>query len=311
MSNFQGIRAVVRLMATAVLSLLVAFGASAQTVRYIHTDGLGSPVLATDKDRNVLERSEYEPYGSLLNRPATDEPGYGGHVMDATTAMSYMQQRYYDPQLGLFLSTDPMVAYSNPVKFFNRYKYAANNPYTFKDPDGRAEYFNFPGNIVVVVQTYENRSQFTNEQIESEASKFNGPTSDGKRMMVKFIPGAGRDAAKIKTNNSLSDAPGSNNRSNTDHVNGREVNVAPDAVGKITVGHELGHVMGAGDQYQGGVDANGRPLTANVPGTSGAIMRDYGGGNATQKTRDEIMSNANKAGNRTFNCSSMEKSSCR
>ena len=41
-------------------------------------------------------------------------------------------QRYYDPQIGRFLSTDPAVA------GFNLYNYANNNPYRFTDPDGRA-----------------------------------------------------------------------------------------------------------------------------------------------------------------------------
>ncbi|WP_295951586.1 RHS repeat-associated core domain-containing protein [uncultured Xanthomonas sp.] len=138
MSNFQRIRGALRLMAAAALSLLATFGASAQTVRYVHTDGLGSSVLMTDKDRNVIERSEYEPYGSLLNRPISDGPGYTGHVMDAATGLTYMQQRYYDPLTGRFLSVDPVTAYSNPMAQFNRYWYASNNPYRFKDLDGRA-----------------------------------------------------------------------------------------------------------------------------------------------------------------------------
>ena len=50
-----------------------------------------------------------------------------------------MQQRYYDPQIGRFLSVDPVTALSSPVGMFNRYKYAANNPYRFADPDGRKE----------------------------------------------------------------------------------------------------------------------------------------------------------------------------
>jgi hypothetical protein len=39
--------------------------------------------------------------------------------------------------IGRFLSVDPVSAYSNPVGAFNRYDYAANNPYRFTDPDGR------------------------------------------------------------------------------------------------------------------------------------------------------------------------------
>jgi uncharacterized protein RhaS with RHS repeats len=48
-----------------------------------------------------------------------------------------MQQRYYDPMIGRFLSVDPVTALSNPARMFNRYDYAANNPYRFTDPDGR------------------------------------------------------------------------------------------------------------------------------------------------------------------------------
>lgn len=136
MSNFQGIRVALRLMAVAALSMLVVVGASAQTIRYVHTDGLGSVVLTTDKDRNIVERSEYEPYGRLLNRSLTDGPGYTGHIMDAATGLTYMQQRYYEPDIGVFLSVDPVSPRSSGDNF-NRYAYAGNNPYRFIDPDGR------------------------------------------------------------------------------------------------------------------------------------------------------------------------------
>jgi uncharacterized protein RhaS with RHS repeats len=48
-------------------------------------------------------------------------------------------QRYYDPQIGRFLSVDPVTAYgSGDMRHFNRYVYAFNNPYKFTDPDGRS-----------------------------------------------------------------------------------------------------------------------------------------------------------------------------
>nr|WP_203322589.1 RHS repeat-associated core domain-containing protein [Pseudoxanthomonas beigongshangi] len=112
-------------------------GAQAQTVRYVHTDALGSVVLMTDASRNVVERNEYEPYGRVLTQPVNDGPGYTGHVQDAATGLTYMQQRYYDPVIGRFLSVDPVTAYSSPGANFNRYWYANNNPYRFTDPDGR------------------------------------------------------------------------------------------------------------------------------------------------------------------------------
>ena len=68
-----------------------------------------------------------------------DGPGYTGHVSDLATGLSYMQQRYMDPQLGVFLSVDPVTAYANPVGMFNRYRYASGNPYRYTDPDGRCD----------------------------------------------------------------------------------------------------------------------------------------------------------------------------
>jgi hypothetical protein len=48
-----------------------------------------------------------------------------------------MQQRYYDPGGGRFLSVDPVTANGNTGGNFNRYWYANDNPYRFTDPDGR------------------------------------------------------------------------------------------------------------------------------------------------------------------------------
>lgn len=112
--------------------------AAGQTVEYIHTDALGSPVAVTDASGSVVERTDYASYGDVLNGAVEDGPGYTGHVSDAATGLSYLQQRYMDPQLGVFLSVDPVTAYEQPVGQFNRYRYANGNPYKFTDPDGRA-----------------------------------------------------------------------------------------------------------------------------------------------------------------------------
>ena len=103
----------------------------------MHTDALGSVVAVTDENRNIVERREYEPYGEQLTPTVQDGPGYTGQVMDVATGLTYMQQRYYDPELGRFLSVDPVTANANTGANFNRYWYANNNPYRFTDPDGR------------------------------------------------------------------------------------------------------------------------------------------------------------------------------
>jgi RHS repeat-associated protein len=63
--------------------------------------------------------------------------GFTGHVNDVDTGLTYMQQRYYDPVAGRFLSIDPVVTDANNGGSFNRYAYASNSPYKYIDPDGR------------------------------------------------------------------------------------------------------------------------------------------------------------------------------
>jgi RHS repeat-associated protein len=119
------------------LALFVAAEACGQTVEYIHTDVLGSPIAVTNSAGVVIERTVHEPYGAVVNRPLSDGPGFTGHVTDSVTGLVYMQQRYYDPTLGRFLSVDPVSTSENGTNF-NRYWYANDNPYRFTDPDGRS-----------------------------------------------------------------------------------------------------------------------------------------------------------------------------
>jgi RHS repeat-associated protein len=66
--------------------------------------------------------------------------GFTGHVNAADIGLVYMQQRYYDPVAGRFLSIDPVTTDANTGGSFNRYVYASNSPYKYIDPDGRQEH---------------------------------------------------------------------------------------------------------------------------------------------------------------------------
>jgi RHS repeat-associated protein len=111
-------------------------GLPTEPVTYIHTDVLGSPVARTDADGRLISRTRYEPYGATASG-AEPTVGFTGHVNDADTGLVYMQQRYYDPVAGRFLSIDPVTADSNTGGSFNRYAYTNNSPYKYIDPDGR------------------------------------------------------------------------------------------------------------------------------------------------------------------------------
>jgi RHS repeat-associated protein len=110
--------------------------------QYVHTDALGSPVAHTNAAGALLNRTRYEPYGYPFagTKPSvnTSTIGFTGHQQDADTDLVYMQQRYYDPIAGRFLSVDPIVTDANTGKGFGLYTYVDNNPFTKVDPDGRS-----------------------------------------------------------------------------------------------------------------------------------------------------------------------------
>lgn len=121
------------------MGMLLGSAAHAGKVTYIYTDLQGTPVMESDAQGNITARYDYTPYGipvqGLSGSP--DGPGYTGHVNDPDTGLVYMQARYYDPDLGRFLSVDPVGPTPNKVFGFNRYNYVNNNPVINVDPDGR------------------------------------------------------------------------------------------------------------------------------------------------------------------------------
>lgn len=115
---------------------------SVSGTQFVHTDALGSPVARTRSlGAASAIRTRFEPFGAVAQgvKPGvtTGLLGFTGHVQDAETDLVYMQQRYYDPIAGRFLSVDPVTTDASTGSLFNRYNYAYNNPYRFKDPDGR------------------------------------------------------------------------------------------------------------------------------------------------------------------------------
>ncbi|NRA60658.1 MAG: RHS domain-containing protein [Psychrobium sp.] len=122
-------------------SLFFCAISQADTITYMHTDALGSPVAATDESGNILWREHYSPFGAKLDnsdKSKGNDVGYTGHQFDNDTGLVYMQARYYDPVIGRFYSNDP-VGYvgKNPIHSFGRYTYVNNNPYKYVDPDGK------------------------------------------------------------------------------------------------------------------------------------------------------------------------------
>lgn len=84
----------------------------------------------------ALTRRKQLPFGQLrtTQSAAFGTRGFVGGTNDPT-GLTHLGAREYDPTLGRFLSTDPVIDVNDPAQM-NAYSYAHNNPLTKSDPDG-------------------------------------------------------------------------------------------------------------------------------------------------------------------------------
>lgn len=97
------------------------------------TDVLGSPVAFGQADGTLAASYAFDPYGS----PVVDGDARGSDLgftgrQDDGTGLMFHRARYYDPQLGRFISEDPIGLAGGS----NLYAYGANAPTAFTDPTG-------------------------------------------------------------------------------------------------------------------------------------------------------------------------------
>jgi RHS repeat-associated protein len=64
--------------------------------------------------------------------------GFTGHQYDPETGLVYARARYYDPDLGRFISRDSYEGSLSDAPSLHRYTYGQNNPLTYVDEDGHA-----------------------------------------------------------------------------------------------------------------------------------------------------------------------------
>jgi len=103
---------------------------------YYHADHQGSIVNLTDSNGLIANSYLYDAYGRTLTLSETIlQPfTYTGREFDAESGLYYYRARNYDPQIGRFLSEDPIGFNTGE---FNLYRYTSNNPLNFVDFNGQ------------------------------------------------------------------------------------------------------------------------------------------------------------------------------
>jgi RHS repeat-associated protein len=104
---------------------------------FYHFDGIASTIGMTDSAGNVVNKYAYDAFGKVLNQVETVQNPfkYVGQfgVMDEGNGLLYMRSRYYDPELGRFISKDPIGFLGGDINF---YAYVQSNPINAIDPLG-------------------------------------------------------------------------------------------------------------------------------------------------------------------------------
>jgi len=104
---------------------------------FYRNDHLGTPQKLIDENGNVVWSAEYTAFGEAIVDPASTVENnlrFPGQYFDEETNLHYNLSRYYDPETGRYTQIDPIGFAAGDI---NLYRYTANNPVLYKDPQGR------------------------------------------------------------------------------------------------------------------------------------------------------------------------------
>jgi len=116
---------------------------SSNNIHYYHNDHLGTPRELTDQEGNITWEAQYTTWGntvkveykqteSKIHEDVQQQPlRFQGQYYDHETGLHYNRFRYYDPDIGRFISQDPIGLMGG----VNNYQYAPN-PMGWIDPLG-------------------------------------------------------------------------------------------------------------------------------------------------------------------------------
>lgn len=119
-----------------------AITTSAGATYYVARDARSGSVrgLVRPSDDSTVALYTYTPFGELVPALSVDtvpnDLKFAARELDGRTNLYYFRSRYYDPQVGRFISEDP----TGLAGGINGYAYAGNDPVNGRDPTGLSMY---------------------------------------------------------------------------------------------------------------------------------------------------------------------------
>ena len=108
----------------------------AERLYYVH-DGLGSVRQLVDTTGQIETNYAYDPFGvPLVGGDVYNPYQFTGEAWDAEVGLLYLRARYYQPEVGRFITKDPWGGDVWRPSTLNKYSYARSSPVTRTDPEG-------------------------------------------------------------------------------------------------------------------------------------------------------------------------------
>ncbi|KAK2459724.1 hypothetical protein APHAL10511_008258 [Amanita phalloides] len=121
-------------------------------IYYFHNDHLGSTIAASDVSGKIVTAYRYDTFGKV-NVQGPDVARYKFQGKELFGSVYYFGARFYDPDLGRFLTLDNFPISLNQLtsSTFNMYSFARNDPINFIDFNGNVPWWHWFVDAVAIV----------------------------------------------------------------------------------------------------------------------------------------------------------------
>ena len=156
------------------------------SVYHTHTDRLKR---ISNEETGGYGHLWYVPFGELFieERTTWNTPyKFSGKELDEETGYSYFGARYYDPNISIWLSVDPL---SDKYPGYSPYNYVLNNPIRLVDPNGKvvSDHIDENGNMIVHYDdgdnsVYVHNNGTTKSNIDNQRAENNNTGGTGQKI---------------------------------------------------------------------------------------------------------------------------------